>query len=116
MEDWDIPEQDDFESRYADELDMFDDLEEEGENQVNQFGPVLGIPCEQSSDGEKERVSLPSRHQRPLLAENLDKTCSQNVGVFCLLAMLPKIAYLKGKREFCPYKAILVVLPDCTYN
>ena len=33
MEDWDIPEQDDFESRYADELEMLDDLEEEGENQ-----------------------------------------------------------------------------------
>ena len=54
MEDWDIPEQDDFESRYADELEMLDDLEEEGENQL---GPVLGIPCKQSSDGEKERVS-----------------------------------------------------------
>ena len=42
MEDWDIPEQDDFESRYADELDMLDDLEEEGENQL---GLGLGIPC-----------------------------------------------------------------------
>ena len=29
--------------------------------------------------------------------------------------MLPKIAYLKGKREFCWYKAILIVLPDCTH-
>ena len=54
MEDWDIPEQDDFESRYADELEMLDDLEEEGENQL---GPVLAILCLQSSDGEKKRVS-----------------------------------------------------------
>ena len=30
MEDWEIPEQDDFESRYADELEMLDDLDEEG--------------------------------------------------------------------------------------
>ena len=31
MEDWDISEQDDFESRYADELDMLDDFEGDGE-------------------------------------------------------------------------------------
>ena len=30
MEDWEILEQDDFESRYADELELVDDLEEEG--------------------------------------------------------------------------------------
>ena len=30
MEDWEIPEQDDFESRYADELELVDDLDEEG--------------------------------------------------------------------------------------
>ena len=27
MEDWDIPNEDDFESRYADELEMLDDFE-----------------------------------------------------------------------------------------
>ena len=27
MEDWDIPVEDDFESRYADELEMLDDFE-----------------------------------------------------------------------------------------
>lgn len=32
MDDWDTFEQDDFESRYADELKMLDDLEEEGNN------------------------------------------------------------------------------------
>ena len=32
MEVWDEPEQDDFESRYADELEMLDDFEEKGEN------------------------------------------------------------------------------------
>ena len=31
MEDWDISAQDDFESRYADELDMLDDFEGDGE-------------------------------------------------------------------------------------
>lgn len=30
MEDWDIPDEDDFESRYADELEMLDDLGGEG--------------------------------------------------------------------------------------
>lgn len=30
MDDWETFEQDDFESRYADELEMLDDLEEEG--------------------------------------------------------------------------------------
>ena len=29
MEDWDIPNEDDFESRYADELEMLDDFEGE---------------------------------------------------------------------------------------
>ena len=37
MEDWDIPEQDDFESRYADELEMLDDLEEEGKYLLDSF-------------------------------------------------------------------------------
>ena len=34
MEDWEIPEQDDFESRYADELEILDDLDEEGKFSV----------------------------------------------------------------------------------
>ena len=42
MEDWDIREQDDFESRHADELEMFDDLEEEGENQLSPRASFLG--------------------------------------------------------------------------
>ena len=37
MEDWEIPEQDDFESRYADELEMLDDLDEEGKFSVGFF-------------------------------------------------------------------------------
>ena len=100
MEDWDIPEQDDFESRYADELEMLDDLEKEGENQLS-LG--LGIPCYQRSLTARRRdSSSPTSHrQRPPLAGNLEKTCSQNVGVFCLPAMLPNTTYLKGKREFC---------------
>ena len=37
MEDWEIPEQDDFESRYADELEMLDDLDGEGKFSVGFF-------------------------------------------------------------------------------
>ena len=37
MEEWEIPEQDDFEYRYADELEMLDDLDEEGKFSVGFF-------------------------------------------------------------------------------
>lgn len=40
MEDWEIPLQDDFESRYADELEMLDDLDEEGKFSVGFFSPT----------------------------------------------------------------------------
>lgn len=34
MEDWDIPDEDDFESRYADELELLDDFDGEGKCQL----------------------------------------------------------------------------------